>query len=135
GGPGDDHEAEAAGQEVRGPATRRSCDQHGAVTEPREERNRLERVQLPAVSALTHETDRKADGQERPRDHDRAPPERLERLERRQPEAEDVRRAPLQPTLLPEVEAGQRRGQGEAGERSEDEADVEREEERSRIRV
>jgi len=53
----------------------------------------------------------------------------LERRERRQAQAQDVRGAPLQPRLLPEVEPGETRSEREAGERSEHETDMQHEEE------
>ena len=66
---------------------------------------------------------------------DRPPDQLVERRERRRAHPEDARRALLQSPVLPEVEAAQRGGEGEAREGGQDEPDVERRGRRRRTRV
>src|SRR5439155_19328834 len=141
GEPGADQGRKPAEGEVRRAPAGGTGDEDGSVDDPREDRDRLEGVDVSPVALLPDDSDREADRQERQRDDDRAPGESLEGLQRRQPQTQDVGRAALQPPLLPEVEAGERRRHREPRERGKDEPDVEDEEEvavvaaRARVRA
>ena len=92
GKPSHDHEREAAEQEIGGAPAARVRRDDCAVAEPRKQRHRLERIEVPAVAALTDHADHEPGGEQRPGDDDRPPGQGLERLQGRQAKPEDVRR-------------------------------------------
>ena len=129
----DDHEGEAGESEharTRGPGSgpSRAKEQADGVQTPQmtiARRHRASNV-APIEAGTPTAIPSVRTGREM---SDRPRREPVERLERRQAERRTVTVASLQPSVLPEVETRERRGEREAGERGEHEADVQRREE------
>ena len=108
--PGDEQHREAAAAEP----DLAPQDQAGRVERPDRERDRHRHVEVAALEA--GEPDDDAGREDDERDEGGAGREPVERLERRQAEAQHAGVALLQPALLPEVEAGEAGRERQPGE-------------------